>query len=83
MLSIGKVFVIAALLETEDIDFLFFHIVSYFFAGIIGDFTTEITNIVSGYFQVAVGIVAAVMAFGNLSGKAVLKDGKDITIVED
>lgn len=79
----GKILVVAALLETEDVDFLLFHVTGDFFAGIAGDFTTEVAYVVGGYLQVAVGVVTAVVSFGNFSGEAELEDGKDVAIVEN
>lgn len=79
----GKILVVATLLETEDIDFLFFHVAGDFLAGVAGDFTTEVAYVVGGYLQVAVSVVAAVVPFGNFSGEAELEDGKKVPIVED
>ena len=78
-----EVIVVATFLEAEDIDFLFFHVAGDFLAGVACNLPSEIANVVGGYFQVSVGIIAAVVAFGNLLGEAELDDGKDISVVEN
>ena len=78
-----EVFVVATFLEAEDVDFLFFHVAGDFLAGVACNFSSEIANVVGGYFQVSVGIIAAVVPFGNLLGEAELEDGKDISVIEN
>lgn len=78
-----EVFVVATFLEAEDVDFLFFHVAGDFLAGVACNLSSEIANVVGGYFQVSVGIIAAVVPFGNLLGEAELEDGKDISVVEN
>ena len=78
-----EVFVVATFLEAEDVDFLFFHVAGDFLAGVACNLSSELANVVGGYFQVSVGIIAAVVPFGNLLGEAELEDGKDISVVEN
>ena len=78
-----EILVVVELLEAKYIDFLLLHEAGYFFAGVTGDFIAEVTDIVGGYFQVAVGVVAAVVPFGNFFGEAELEDSKDVVPIEN
>ena len=50
-----EVFVVAKLLKTEHIYILLLHILSYFLAGIAGNFTPETMDVVGGYGEVIAG----------------------------
>ena len=76
-----EVFVVATFLEAEDVDFLFFHVAGDFLAGVACNLSSEIANVVGGYFQVSVGIIAAVVPFGNLLGEVELEDKRTCRIL--
>ena len=77
-----KVLIVAEFLEAEYIYFLLFHVAGNLFAGVASNLSSKIADIISGYFQISIGIVTTVMSFRDFFCEIELKNGKYITVVE-
>ena len=81
-----EVFVAAEFLKAEYIDVLLPHVPGYLFAGVAGDFVSEVMNVVGGYGEVTAGVALMVRCRcrgGYVTGGTEPDNGREVLPIEE